>query len=139
MDGAFLTILPTKSKLFPHTKEVLDYLANKNYRMHLITNGFDAIQAGKLENSKLTEYFEQVVTSERSNSLKPNREIFQFALSESNAEKDESIMLGDNQDADIKGAADFGMDTVWVNHIAAEQKVNSTYTVTDLKQLLEIF
>lgn len=138
MDGQFLSILPTKSKLFPHTFEVLDYLRAKNYHLHLITNGFDTIQAGKLQSSKLTPYFEQVVTSEKSNSLKPRPEIFQFALDESKARMDESIMIGDNQDADIKGASDFGLDTVWVNHIQAEKKQPSTYTITSLEQLKSI-
>ncbi|MFN5424354.1 MAG: HAD family hydrolase, partial [Bacteroidota bacterium] len=37
----FLHILPTKNNLFPHTREVLQYLTNKNYALHLVTNGFE--------------------------------------------------------------------------------------------------
>ena len=138
MDKQFLTILPTKSKVFPHTFEILDYLLEKNYRLHLITNGFDAIQAGKLKSSQMEKYFENVVTSESSGSLKPNPEIFEYALDVSKAERQSSIMIGDNQDADIAGANNVEIDTVWVNHIAAKQVVPSKYTITSLDQLKEI-
>lgn len=135
MDKQFLTILPTKSRVFPHTFEILDYLLEKNYRLHLITNGFDAIQAGKLKSSNLEKYFEEVVTSEASGSLKPKPEIFQYALQAAKAEKPSSIMIGDNQDADIAGANNVGIDTVWVNHIEAQQIVPSKYTITSLDEL----
>jgi len=138
MDKQFLTILPTKSKVFPHTFEILDYLLEKNYRLHLITNGFDAIQAGKLKSSNLENYFEEVVTSEASGSLKPKPEIFQYALQAAKAEKTSSIMIGDNQDADIAGANNVGIDTVWVNHIEAQQIVPSKYTITSLDELRTI-
>lgn len=139
MDKKFLSILPTKRKLFPHTREMLDYLAGKNYRLSLITNGFDAIQAGKLQSSNLTDYFGEVITSERSNSLKPKAEIFEFALQVTKSEKAESIMLGDNQTADIQGAQDSGWDTVWVNHAGAEAQVRPTYTITSLEQIRDLF
>lgn len=138
MDKEFLTILPTKSKLFPHTLEILDYLVEKNYRLHLITNGFDTIQTGKLKSSNLEKYFDLMVTSEASGSLKPKPEIFEYALETAKAERQSSIMIGDNQDADIKGANNVEIDTVWVNHIDAKQIVPSTYTITSLEQLREI-
>ena len=37
----FLEILPTKRNLFPHTIEILNYLTEKKYALHLITNGFE--------------------------------------------------------------------------------------------------
>lgn len=69
----FLEILPTKRNLFPHTIEILDYLAEKKYALHLITNGFEKTQWSKLNNSGLGRYFTHVITSETSNSLKPKK------------------------------------------------------------------
>ena len=51
----------------------------------------------------------------------------------------ESIMIGDNLDADIQGAMNAGMDTVFVNHINAVSEIKPTYTVTHLNQLEDIF
>ena len=80
MGVAFLDLLPTRQILFPHTREILDYLSGKQYQMHLITNGFEQTQHAKLRHAGLSHYFGQVITSEGSNSLKPHREIFEYAL-----------------------------------------------------------
>ncbi|MFZ1527291.1 MAG: YjjG family noncanonical pyrimidine nucleotidase [Ferruginibacter sp.] len=139
MSGRFLEILPTQKNVFPYTFEILDYLLQKKYSLHLITNGFEKTQWSKLNNSGLNKYFTAVITSEGSNSLKPKKEIFDYALLAANAAITESIMIGDNQEADIKGAMNAGMDTVFVNHTNATATITPTYTVTHLKQLEEIF
>ena len=80
MGNQFLDLLPTRKILFPHTIEILDYLAGKNYKLHLITNGFEKTQHSKLVNAGLDKYFIEVITSEGSNSLKPHKEIFEYAF-----------------------------------------------------------
>ena len=135
MSLEFLQILPTKKKLFPHTIEILNYLKEKDYKMHLITNGFESVQMQKIKNADIAHYFTEVVTSETSNSLKPNKEIFEFALKTANATLSESIMIGDNETADIQGGINVGMDTVFVNHLNAAPTIPATYTITHLKEL----
>ena len=138
MSLEFLQILPTKKKLFPHTIEILNYLKEKDYKMHLITNGFESVQMQKIKNADIAHYFTEVVTSETSNSLKPNKEIFEFALKTANATLSESIMIGDNETADIQGGINIGMDTVFVNHLNVAPTLPATYTITHLKELEEL-
>lgn len=143
MGVRFLDLLPTRKLLFPHTIEMLDYLAEKKYRLHLITNGFEKTQHGKLKSSGLDKYFNEVITSEGSNSLKPHKEIFEFAFRKTGALPEQSIMIGDTIDVDILGALNAGIDQVHVNHLTREPvPVNGklpTYTVYSLKELEEIF
>jgi putative hydrolase of the HAD superfamily len=139
MSEKFLEILPTKKLLFPDTVEVLDYLKDKNYELHLITNGFEKTQWTKLNNSGLDVYFNQVVTSEGSNSVKPQKEIFEYAMNKAGAVLNQSIMLGDNLEADIQGAINVGMDNIFVNHIHVSTTLKPTYTVTRLRDLKKIF
>jgi putative hydrolase of the HAD superfamily len=139
MSAKFLEILPTKKLLFPHTTEVLDYLKEKNYELHLITNGFEKTQHTKLNNSGLNMYFNEVVTSEGSNSVKPQKEIFHYALNKAGAALHHSIMLGDNLEADIQGAINVGMDNIFVNHIQVSTTLKPTYTITSLSELKSIF
>ena len=139
MSAKFLEILPTKKLLFPHTTEILDYLTEKNYDLHLITNGFEKTQHTKLNNSGLNIYFKQVVTSEGSNSVKPQKDIFEYAMNKAGAELHHSIMLGDNLEADIQGAINVGMDNIFVNHIHVSTTMKPTFTVTNLKELRNIF
>jgi putative hydrolase of the HAD superfamily len=135
MSQAYLEILPNKKHLFPYTIEILDYLKQKDYKMHLITNGFESVQFKKIQNSGLQEYFIEVITSEASNSLKPHKDIFEYALKNAKASVAESIMIGDNESADIQGGINMGMDTVFVNHIQAIPTIPATYTITHLKEL----
>jgi putative hydrolase of the HAD superfamily len=133
----FLQLLPTRTILFPDTKEVLRYLEDKGYKLHLITNGFELTQHSKLKSSGLNSFFKHVITSEGSNSLKPQKEIFDYALMQTGATVDESIMIGDSIEVDIAGAIAAGMDQVHVNYNEAEQSLKPTYTITALKQLKE--
>jgi len=133
----FLQLLPTRTIIFPDTKEVLQYLADKGYYLHLITNGFELTQHSKLKNSGLSNFFKYVITSEGSNSLKPQKQIFDYALHKTGACLDESLMIGDSIEVDIAGAIAAGMDQVHVNYNRTEQSLIPTYTVTELKQLKE--
>jgi len=133
----FLQLLPTRTIIFPDTKEVLQYLADKGYGLHLITNGFELTQHSKLKSSGLNNFFKYVITSEGSNSLKPQKEIFDYALHKTGATVNESLMIGDSIEVDIAGAIAAGMDQVHVNYNGAEQSLIPTYTITELKQLKE--
>jgi putative hydrolase of the HAD superfamily len=138
MSVEFLEKLPSKKAIFPYTLEILEYLKTKGYRMHLVTNGFEKVQHNKLQSSGLHAYFEAVITSEASNSLKPQKEIFDYAFKQTGAIDKESIMIGDNLDADIQGGINAGMDTVFVNHLNVTAHVQPTYTVYHLKELEDI-
>jgi len=139
LSAKFLELLPTKKILFPHTTEILQYLLDKNYVLHLITNGFEKTQWSKINNSGLAKYFTHMITSEASNSLKPKKEIFEYAMDKAGASLQQSIMIGDNLEADIQGAINAGMDSVFVNHINATAHLQPTYTIYHLKELELIF
>ena len=138
MSEVFLELLPARRNVFPYTFEILDYLKSKDYQMHMITNGFEKTQWRKLRSSGLDKYFDIVITSEASNSIKPNREIFAYALEKTGARLEESIMIGDNLEADIEGAVNAGMDSIFVNHVGEQRPSPSTYTIYHLKELEEI-
>lgn len=144
MGNIFLDLLPTRKILFPYTIEILDYLTHKKYQLHLITNGFEKTQHSKLKYSGLDKYFIEVITSEGSNSLKPKKEIFEYAFQKTGANPAESIMIGDAIDVDILGALNAGIDQVHVNHLTKEAVpvINDqfpTYTVYSLRDLEDIF
>lgn len=139
MGSVFLEILPTKTVLFPGALALLEYLRAKKYSLHLITNGFEKTQHHKLKSSGIDGFFQEVITSEGSQSLKPHREIFDYALAKTGASLKESVMIGDSPQVDILGAAAAGMDQIYVNHIQNPEPVKATYTVHSLRELMEIF
>ena len=135
ISAKFLDILPTKKMLFDYTIEILEYLAGKKYSIHLITNGFEKTQWSKVTNANLAKYFTHIITSEKSNSLKPAKEIFDYAIKKAGANLHESIMIGDNPDADIQGAINAGMDNIFVNHTGSTITLVPTFTIYKLKEL----
>lgn len=138
MSKRFLELLPVKTHLFPYAKEILHYLKNKGYALHLITNGFEQTQYSKIERSGIDHFFTHVITSEGSNAVKPNKAIFDYALAKANGHVRESIMIGDNIETDIQGAINVGMDSIFVNHINVTTPVAATYTITHLAELEQL-
>ena len=70
-------------------------------------------------------------------SLKPQREIFDYALRVTGAQVEESLMIGDSVEVDIAGAQGAGMDQVHVNYNDVPQELTPTYTVRQLRELKE--
>ncbi len=139
MSERYLEILPTKTNLFPHCTEILDYLSNKGYPMHLITNGFEKTQHMKIKNSGIAHYFKEVITSEQAGIMKPHAAIFEYALNTTGAKAAESIMIGDTLEVDILGALNAGIDAAYVHATVPEgSKVKPTYVLKDLNALRDI-
>ena len=129
----YISYLPNYNYLIDGTLELLTYLKD-NYQMHIITNGFEEIQDLKLEKSGIKKYFKEIITSESVGVKKPNPKVFDFALKQANATKEESLMVGDSLEADVYGAINFGIEAIYFNE---KQPINSL----DLKivnSLLEI-
>lgn len=130
---AYIEYLTTFNHLFEGTLEILDYLQD-DYQLHIITNGFDEAQERKMVNSNIRHYFKTVTNSEMVDVKKPNPKIFNFALDLANANANESIMIGDNIEADIEGAKNVGMQTILFD----EKNQYSNYTNKRVTQLSAI-
>ena len=111
----YVSISPTKTNLFQHTHQTLSYLKGK-YRLHIITNGFNEVQFIKLEKSGLSAYFNQIFTSEMAGISKPDARIFNYALNLAGASAENSLMIGDDEEVDIQGALNVGMDALLFTH-----------------------
>ncbi|MBS1773519.1 MAG: YjjG family noncanonical pyrimidine nucleotidase [Bacteroidetes bacterium] len=134
---AYLDVLPTQKELMPNAKEILDYCAEK-YPLHLITNGFEATQWQKLRHSGIETYFKEIITSEKSQSMKPQAAIFDYALKACNTTAEDSIMIGDALDIDILGAFYAGWDQVYFNPDKKSHNHKPTYEIADLIELKTI-
>ena len=124
--------------LIPDTLIVLNSL-KLNYRMHIITNGFKEVQKRKLEKSKLIQYFDSVTISEDVGVKKPHKLIFDHALTAANANVENSVMIGDNFNADILGALGVGMKAIYYDfHKTNEQERENLIIIKNLKELIKI-
>jgi putative hydrolase of the HAD superfamily len=130
----YIEFLPDNNQLFDGAIEVLDYLYPK-YKLHIITNGFAEVQQRKIHHSGLEKYFQTITNSEMAGVKKPHRNIFEFALSLANTNKENAIMIGDCIDADVRGAMAFGMQAVLFD----ENEIHSPEEgIIVIKHLLEL-
>jgi len=130
---SYIDELPVDNHLFEGAEMILEYLTKK-YKLHIITNGFNDVQRLKLKNSEIDKYFSTVTTSEEVGVKKPNPLIFTSALKKANADSKTSIMIGDTFEADILGAENVGMRTMYYNY--RKENLPKKYTVVN--SLLEI-
>jgi len=110
----YVTLGPTKTNLFPHTHHILSKLS-KNYKLHIITNGFSEVQDIKLTKSNLKQYFDVIVCSEETGYKKPHKTVFNTALNKAKTTNKQSVMIGDSYEADVIGALRAGMKAIWFN------------------------
>lgn len=129
----YIHYLPKYNHLFEGTIEILEYLKTR-YRLHIITNGFAEIQNNKLNNANINNYFQTITNSEMAGVKKPNPIIFQHALHLAQAQKENSIMIGDCIDADIYGAIHSGFEAILFN----EHKKLIPENIKEIHHLLEL-
>jgi putative hydrolase of the HAD superfamily len=124
-----------KTALMPNTLDALDYLKPR-YTLHIISNGFRELQYEKMDRSGLSVYFSGIFLSEEIGYHKPKSEFFAHALNTVKAEKNESLVIGDNYEVDIEGAMNFGLDQVYYAPYSSESLLKSpTYTIQNLSEL----
>lgn len=110
----YIELLSSFNHLVPDTVEVLEYL-KPQYRLHIITNGFEEVQHKKLRNSGIYDYFDHIIDSEMAGVKKPDPYIFTLALQKAGVTAGNSLMIGDSIEADILGAKAVGLHTLHFN------------------------
>jgi putative hydrolase of the HAD superfamily len=129
----YIDYLPNNNHLFDGCIELLDQL-QKRYQLHLITNGFNGVQQDKVKNAGLCKYFNVVLTAETAGIKKPAPQIFHQALEMAGATVENSIMIGDSYEADIKGAQNVGLSTIWF-HTTDQEIPENEIVVHRLKDI----
>lgn len=131
--------MPLKTTLLPFAKELLSYLNEKNYRLHILTNGFWEIQQAKLDSCGILHFFEEIITSDKAGFPKPDKAIFDYALQICKCPAEKSLMIGNDYTIDIIGAQKAGMNTVFCNFEQAKQENDeATFTVCSLQEIKDI-
>jgi YjjG family noncanonical pyrimidine nucleotidase len=135
----YLEILPEQTTLLPFARELLDYLHSK-YPLTLISNGFVEVQYKKLKSCQIEHYFSHVVLSEQAGALKPDPEIFNYALHLNQASPEEAIMIGDSFSADIVGAKNAGIDQIYLqkNNMLPYTEQQATFIIKSLEEIFSI-
>ena len=116
MNDDYLTALSKKSILFKDTLPLLEKLKGAGKRIFIITNGVTKVQEGRLKDSPILPYLEQVFISEQMNVSKPQKLFFDLVAQKIEGYTPENaLVIGDSLTSDIQGANTAGLDCVWLN------------------------
>jgi HAD superfamily hydrolase (TIGR01549 family) len=110
-----------------------------NYRIGIVTNNRTAEQEDKLQFLGMSHLVDALITSEEVGVLKPDPQIYEVALHRLHATPAETVMVGDNWQADVVGAAAVGIRPLWLNRFGAVRPLAHVAEITSLEPLAEIY
>lgn len=130
-------------KLYPESQETLQSLHGR-YKLGIIANQSAGTEE-RLVQFGIRDYFDVVAASAEAGVAKPDKRIFELALSQAGCSACDACMVGDRLDNDITPAAEMGMSTVWVRQgwfgmgNADLVRFKPNFTVDSISDVLRIF
>ena len=137
----FLDFCASKPGVIDGAHELMDYLRQRGYRIHMCSNGFHEVQYKKLDACGMRDYFDTIILSENAGVNKPSPLYFDYALKISGASRETTLMIGDNLQSDIIGALNAGLDAMLFNRWAIDAKdipQKPTFIVDRLQDIIDI-
>ncbi|TOI22863.1 HAD family hydrolase [Vibrio parahaemolyticus] len=124
---------------FPGVKEMLMDL-RKHYKLVVITNGPIFSQHPKLKATQMDEWVDHIIVGGEEPEEKPAASIFQKALNLVDIKPEEALHIGDSLAADIAGANNMGILSVWVNATGASNptEITPNFEIRETVELKEI-
>jgi len=123
------------STLYPEVKEVLSELRRRGLKVGLISNGYEEEIDLVLEKANLEKAtFDIIVGVDTTKNVKPNPDVFKYAISKLDVKPEETIFVGDNVEADYKGAENAGIHALLIDR--TETRPSDLKTIKNLKQVL---
>jgi 2-haloalkanoic acid dehalogenase type II len=122
--------------LHPEVRVVLMELRQRGLKLGLISNGYEeeihlVLEKGNLEKST----FDVIVGVDTVQCMKPHPDIFKYALRKLNVRAEEAMFVGDEIEADYKGAKNVGMSALLIDR-TEKQKQGDLKTIRNLKEIL---
>ena len=136
----YLKYLSQTAYFIEGAEQLLEYVSTK-YKLVLVSNGLANVQHPRLEQSGLKHIFKHIIISDEIGTAKPHTGFFDYAFDKIGKPKPEAtLMIGDNPNADIQGALDYGMDACWYNPNQYDNphNPNPTYSIQHLSELKDM-
>lgn len=121
-------------RVYEGVVELLQKLKEKGKRCYLLSNAQADFTRPEIEMLGLTSCFDGIFLSSEQGCRKPSPIFFERLMSEYGLKPSESIMIGNDESADIAGAHHVGMDSLYIHTTISPKeygRVEATYRVMD--------
>lgn len=127
-------------RLYPGAKELLERLDNAGVKLALLSNGPDDMQKAALAAVGLGRYLRVVLVSGDRDvaARKPAPRIFSLACAGLQTVPENTVMVGDNLEADVLGALDYGLEAVLMDHAGQRSEAEAPAGVPVVRSLEEL-
>ena len=115
--------------------EMLDILKQQGYQLGIITNGRGEFQSNAISGLGIQSYFEMILISELEQVRKPEAEIFNRAMTRLGSTAFNSVFVGDNPEADILGAKNANLRTIWKRSPLWLEALGADATIDELLEI----
>jgi HAD superfamily hydrolase (TIGR01549 family) len=109
------------------------------YKIGIVTNNRTAEQQEKLRHLGMSHLVDALITSEDVGVLKPDPAIYAQALQRLGAGAAETVMVGDNWQADVVGALTVDIRPVWLNRLGVARPLPEVTELVSLEPLEEVY
>ncbi len=118
---------------YQSARSVLSTLKRHGIKTVLISN-WDATAEAVLRQNRLSELLDGIVISSQAGVSKPDKKIFEIALSKVGAKPESSLYVGDNYYDDFVGANSAGMHFVLINHFGrvGVEEIRNVHMISDV-------
>ncbi len=121
-------------KLYDGVIDLLDTLKAKGKKIYLLSNAQRSFTENEIKMLGLEKYFDGIVISSDEECSKTDVNYYKILFDRYSLKKEESVMIGNDYISDISGAADFGIDSLYIHQSISPEikgKLRSNYKIMD--------
>jgi len=124
----------SKVSLYPDAEKTLPLLKERGLKIGLVTNGLQSDVDKILPKAGLQNFFDTIVVIDTLRKMKPDTEVFHYALQKLKTTPSYAIFIGDEIEADYRGAQRSGLTAYLIdrNDKIHDKNMNKITSLDDL-------
>lgn len=111
-------------KLYEGVEEYLEKLRDQGKKVFILSNAQRSYTMPEIKMFNLDKLTDDQLISSDYGCMKPETDFFEALFTKHNLKKEESVMIGDSMWSDVKGAKNYGIDSI---HLVGENSADSFF------------